>query len=326
VVEYGDIDVDNQFMQLFLSRLNDYILESIEIFNSVTVEDIRAVAVRRYENSRLSAISIAPLNQQVLPLLRTAWNQESPYWNVVNATSGNQTQQLRTGSTAVAVAQIMAFHGYPVRPAGTIVCPVSRVSFIGFHEPQFGSTFFSHMAYNWGGMTAAQRAVNLPAVRQREIGVLMFEVSSHLQMTYVAGRSRARLESVPIAFRNMGYNEPLVFVPYNFNIIRSSIDARRPVYMRGTSTCNTVEHSWVVDGYLDIPFGQFVHANLGMGGTSSGWYRGGVFDTRFPHCTLRPPPVMCERDRPVTVLPPSIWEGGYIFRDNLHIVPNVHRR
>ena len=49
VVEYGEIDVNNPFHQIFFSQLNEYILETIEIYNNITAEDIQAAAERREE-------------------------------------------------------------------------------------------------------------------------------------------------------------------------------------------------------------------------------------------------------------------------------------
>jgi len=367
VVEYGEIDMDIPFMRMFFSLLAVYVAESIYIFNNVTAEDIRAAVERRDEIDHLDARLAAPRSSvpqnAVGPLLRTAWNQREPYWYVINSIYGRQPgNKYLVGCVAVAVAQIMTFHGSPVGPEWTIQEPRNGRNIGSFTDPRNGETiYFRDIRYNWTDIRSARHARSLPWNLQREIGVLMFEVASrpNLNMNYgPAPKGSGAFDSaVPRTFQNMGFHSPPL-ENYNFSRIRASIDAGRPVYISGSRHRPILGviptgsgHAWVIDGYFIQGGVQFVHSNLGWGGTSNGWYRSGVFDTgNVPGATQMIPDPRCSsgctpgcipgctprciagcylgnRDRPGSPgLTPDIIPGGPVYRYLLRIIPQIARR
>jgi len=302
VVEDGELDADHPFFQVFFANLDDYILESMEVYNNVTAEEIEAAISRQ---AAVASSASDPSRSTTIRELRiaTRWDQDDPYNDVIRSLYG---QSYMTGCVAVAVAQIMAYHKHPAKPAARIVDPVYGRAYTSFIDPYTGSTIrFADMKYDWAAMTST--AVPASADAKRAVGVLMAEVADryNLNMAYGTKASSAFSKDVARTFRNMGYKNTSPQVPYNFNTIKASIDKGSPVYVSGYSLKTTTQvktpwwnifkkyqtvvshtdgHAWVIDGYRTSP--QMVHCNLGWGVTRNGWYYSGVFDTnRVPEPT-----------------------------------------
>jgi hypothetical protein len=363
VVEYGEIDLDIPFLYMFFSMLGDYVMESIEIFNSVTTEDIQAAIKRRDEIASMTAARmIQPAAQSVIrgPMLVTAWGQGhaptsahpwgNPYWDVINAIyerqNHNPLDKYVTGCWPVAIAQIMAFHRHPARPASTIRDPRDGRSITSFADPyaQGRTVRFADMRYNWGGpqggMTTQKRGIWLDGPsrdeRLREIGVLMFEIASrnNLDIDYGTRGGRSgdkngsfifnRSTVVPRTLGNMGYrtNETNIrFINYNLATVQASIRVGRPVIIRGDTTrdttTNTVKysggHAWIIDGYRTINGVTHIHCDLGWSGQSNGWYYSGVFDIN-------------RRNEATTPTQRSIKGTSGFYQFNLLMIPHIRPR
>ncbi len=83
---------------------------------------------------------------------------------------------------------------------------------------------------------------------QNSVGQLMYELgrNGNLDMSYSSSGSGAYSSSCPRTFSNFGYNQEGL-VDFSEASIKSSLNANRPVYMRGERS--TGGHAWVVDGY-----------------------------------------------------------------------------
>ena len=99
LVYEGDFDcTENPLWQMFLSLLNEYIQNTIELYNSLTDEDIAAAVAKSGAVESLSALWPGDLviTSRVEPLLRTQWDQSArwplqhdAYNSIVNRVAGN---------------------------------------------------------------------------------------------------------------------------------------------------------------------------------------------------------------------------------------------
>jgi len=314
-------DMDNPFLSVFYPNLGDYIVNTIEEYNSITGEEI-AAAVEQYsvvdaDGSRTAFGTVHDYDTPFAPLTAaTQWNQASPYWDVINSVAGRSSDKWNTGCVATAIAQIMACHGWPQKPASSLRRPNASSYTTSFTDPYSKTTkSFSGVVYEWAAMKSQVSASSLSNNIKTEIGVLMLEIGGKVNMTYETGKSGASSENVPGAFTAMGYKQATL-TDYNIGNIVASIDQKKPVYVSASDTKTTKKeyqwwdifhwfpktiityegHAWVIDDYrirtmvvpvlltvgpASIPMSVYqVHCNLGWGGGSNGWYQSGIFDTR----------------------------------------------
>lgn len=107
-------DITNDvFMQLFCSSFESYVEETVEIWNSLTSEDLQNA---RNAYAGISSSGNYEYSQwkynygNISNLLATKWNQQDPYNSAIKAIKG---QNYPAGCGTTAVAQIMAFHEFP---------------------------------------------------------------------------------------------------------------------------------------------------------------------------------------------------------------------
>ena len=165
----GDFhDTENPFWQIFLSCIDNYIYETIDIYNSITDQDITDVRARTAaEGARFIGwngydFSAMPIVDQ---LLSTKWNQNfpsdprdphklNPYNRIINTLAGNPQNLWPAGCVAVAMAQIVAYHEWPLRPPIEMLRPnTNAVVISNFKDPYVtnGDLYrsFSSISYNW---------------------------------------------------------------------------------------------------------------------------------------------------------------------------------
>jgi hypothetical protein len=274
LVENGAYDdTDNPVLGVFYACLEDYILATIELYNSIRDQDITvAMAKSKVEEARfvLGPDDLYLLSRVLYskgPLMETEWNQGEPYSDVINSIEGRPLDDddvsWPTGCVATAMAQIMAYHEWPLSPPATIRKPNYRTTAIsGFYDPYSPSsyTLFSDVVYNWGNMKTNSKATSLSNTYKNLIGVLMLAIGDKVSMQYDTsenGGSSAYTDDVPDAFGSMGYLEPKIR-SYNYEVIKDSIDQDKPVYISGKATKEYFlgifpvyknGHAWVIDGY-----------------------------------------------------------------------------
>jgi hypothetical protein len=216
--------------------------------------------------------------------LSTEWNQFFPYNYVVNnINNGTYSYQYAAGCVPVAMGQIMAYHRKP--------------------------TSTSYYTYNWNNMVSSPTKSSISDTGAMDIANLMHEIGIRVHATYSPGSTEANsLTYTKPVFQAMGYTVPSNFLSYtsaNFPTLRASIVANRPVYIRGKATGG---HAWVIDavrvmGYFEelydatgnpligisgpftgpgreSQYSDWVHCNLGWGGSNNAWYASGIFDCR----------------------------------------------
>ena len=216
------------------------------------------------------------VRHRVDALLKTKWNQGSPYNqslpNYYDGTTLKDAPAPLTGCVATAMAQVMNYHRWP---AATVARIPSYSTYYSKAEQSLkrdaipaGTTIdWDNMKNTYSGSeTAAQKAAVADLMKYCGFAVKMvYEKSS--------GGSTARhiLHALTDYF---GYDEGLCWKQreqYNRDeweeLLYDEMEAGRPVIIRGND--NEGGHAFVVDGYDGD--GLF-HVNWGWGGSGNGWF------------------------------------------------------
>ena len=307
VVENGRYDADIPQLGVFYSQLNDYILNTIGVYNNINEADIEN-ALRKNEARASSTyipitdvgsyrdfILVSSINDDSKNnekyILETKWSQGTPYNDYLNEKKilGNvfKGYNYKTGCGPVAIAQIMAFHGKPEK-----------------------SVLLDSHVYDWAAM--------MEGTDNYSIGKLMYEIGLYAKTLFILGSDGSKdnddkkdaagattRSGIKYGLVNLGYEDPGSFKSYNFEQVKSSIREGYPVIADGSTTGTflfgvTIStpmggHYWVIDGYrqmgtnvkrdkgsiIDFETNDYVHCNMGWkDGHANGWYISGVFNTK----------------------------------------------
>jgi hypothetical protein len=155
-----------------------------------------------------------------------------------------------------------------------------------------------------------------------------------MSASYTTSGTTTTTASAVTALRAMGYTTPNSFSTYNYASVKTSIQNNKPVLIRGDT--GTSGHMWVIDGvrrmayeediqlpggYIitwspslshEDPYRDWVHCNLGWGGTRNAWYLSGIFDAQYGSQSHAR--VIDDNSNPVI---------DYYFQYNIQILPNV---
>lgn len=205
------------------------------------------------------------------------WGQSpSPYNDSLPACTS--TTNKVAGCVAIAMGQIMAYHGKPV--SGSYV-----------HQ-KYGRTV--NVQYDWVKMREQLSAQYISTtVGLSGVANIIAEAGYKVYMDYGCSGSGAYDINVPQAYSRMGYTSSSL-VSFNLNTIVNDINNKRPVYIRGNG--NRGGHAWIIEGYkkiiYDIIYGRdcpnggtpipptvvgtishdYLYFNLGWHGSSNGYY------------------------------------------------------
>lgn len=205
------------------------------------------------------------------PLVMAKWDQ-SPHYNALAPFDNSFNQRTVAGCVATAMAMIMKYWNYPANGAGFHSYNHSKY---GVQSANFGST-----TYNYAQMP---NSVNSP---NNAVATLMYHCGVAVDMDFGVGATGGSAAYVinaksPIqhcaeyAFRNyFGYKPTLQgveranYTQTNWiNLIKSELDASRPVYYAGFGSGGG--HAFVCDGYDN---NNFFHFNWGWSGNFDGFF------------------------------------------------------
>ena len=207
--------------------------------------------------------------KSVSPLIRTKWDQDSPYNLLCPVLSEKKTV---TGCVATAMAQVMYYHQWPT--AATAAIPGYRPR-NGLHGdlPELAATTFG-----WNNMTLTYGASSTDA-QNTAVATLMKYCGWALQMNYDLGSAKgssAYNVSIAEALKTyFGYDGSVTYAQrqhYTYtewiDMIYAELAERRPVVLGGQSVGGG--HSFVCDGYQGD---DYFHLNWGWGGSGNGYFR-----------------------------------------------------
>ena len=232
------------------------------------------------------------------------WHQNDPYNYYVCRSRNSKLDDYVTGCGPTALAQLMAYHGHPLKCKLNVTIPNENLN-------------INNYAYNWASMrndfgTIGTNATSISSGGARDIAVLMYEIGLRTNAKYTKtvknssgtkdGSTSTSDSGMMVGLWTMGYNTPDSFFPYNFTMVQLSLITKMPVIMGGysNSTLKT-GHYWIIDGVRKMTYTEhlvdgskrewsnkdFVHCNVGwgesynnLGRSHNAWYISGIFDFR----------------------------------------------
>ncbi len=192
---------------------------------------------------------------EILPMIKTKWNQDAPYNNECPTVSGYKSV---TGCVATAVAQLMKYWEWPLRPTGSNA-----------------GVIFNGTVYDWKNMIDEYRMNDYTSTQANAVAKLMRQVGAAVNMQYSPYGSGAYDVDVQIAMpKYFDYNQGMFFHWKDYtplkewiNIVYSELAAGRPIYYTGSS--DEGGHAFVCDGYDK---NDYFHFNWGWGGYQDGYF------------------------------------------------------
>jgi len=203
------------------------------------------------------------------PFCSTVWDQGC-YYNAlcpVDVSFPSSCGHALTGCVATAMAQIMKRWNYPATGNGSHTYTPTTHPEYGAQTANFGAT-----TYNWDSMPDWVNSSN------SAVATLMFHCGVSVDMEYGPDGSGAYSEPVPGALINYFRYQPTAECKYRTsfandtawtNLIKTELDAGRPVYYSGGDTV-AGGHAFVCDGYNTTT--NMFHFNWGWSGLYDGYF------------------------------------------------------
>lgn len=220
----------------------------------------------------------ANVKDKVEPLLKTKWDQESPYYNKCPKVNN---KYCLTGCVATAMAQVMKYYEYPSGPTGSAT----------YTDPATNNQKTIKFAgvYDWDKMLDTYTG-NETTSQKNAVATLMFHCGASADMSYGTSGSGTYLKSALTGIINnfgykakyYGYRQDYEWYgegddyDYNkwYNSIYMEISDGHPVIYSANSYKNTSDwsgafaHCFVLDGY---DANGLVHVNWGWSGDADGY-------------------------------------------------------
>lgn len=327
---------DFPFMQMFCSNLEEYIEETAELWNSITnneLQEFRSVYADIASSGNYTFSNWVYNSGNISSITKTDWNQRSPYNSGIEAVKG---QNYLTGCGATSVAQIIAFHEFP-KQTTTIIKEILNKN--------WDKTKFWDGKYNWELMKEYSRANYLSTEGKSMVGALMYQVAEGIQSSYGTSATSSYSKNYSKFLESIGYSTG-VEQPYSFETIKKSIDNKCPLIITGaskkitkinkflwwsweTTTGYEGGHAFIIDGYCNMKCTatnrtnksdvqtfttNYVHCNLGWGGSCDGYYIDNVLATGTGSIAS---------DSTVESIKRSIYGEDYYYKYCLKIIPNI---
>ena len=200
--------------------------------------------------------------EAVAPLVKTTWDQGTPYNNLCPASGSQRTY---TGCVATSTAQVANYHRWPVKGTGehSITYGGKKLTF------DYGATTF-----DWANMLDSYSG-KYSTAQADAVATLMYGCGIGVDMSYSIYGSGALSLKIPYFLRdNMGYDKGAAMLLRDYytaadwdDIIYGELAAGRPVIYGGQS--KEGGHSFICDGYKSD---GYYHINWGWSGVSDGYF------------------------------------------------------
>lgn len=209
--------------------------------------------------------SDADMAMSVEPLVKTKWNQNTPYNAMCPVIDGVNAV---TGCVATGMAQVMRFHAWPAKGVGSH----TNANHTDY-SADFGAT-----EYDWDNMLY-EYADDATQEQKDAVATLMYHCGVATDMCYTTGESYTPSMFAGQALVNyFGYNPYMHYEGRDYmtdeewkSLLVSELQAGRPlVYWGMTAEESGLGHFFVCDGY-DAASGKF-HFNWGWSGAYDGYY------------------------------------------------------
>lgn len=222
----------------------------------------------------------------VSPLIKTTWDQDSPYWNLCPTKNGNTCY---TGCVATAMAQVMNYHQWPIKGTGSHSITYNSKTYTA----NFGTT-----TYDWANMKNSYSSSST-STQKTAVATLMYHCGVAVDMAYgtaseggsgaytidfngyFSGQGKMCAETALTTF--FGYKSSTIKGYYRngetgmkkwtesewIAMLKEELDASRPIMYAGGDSEGETGHSFVCDGYDSS---NKFHFNWGWSGSCDGYY------------------------------------------------------
>ena len=245
--------------------------------------------------SPATTIRRAGVTESIEPLLKTTWNQTTPYNNLCPiATNGGKEGyggRCPAGCVPVAIAQVLNYWKWPMHGYGK-------------HTNRNNSSQtadFTQSVYDWDNMLDSY-AGEYNEKQAEAVAKLISDIGCAMNTEYKNGESGTFYETAKdYLFRYFDYHPDVISdwwkdagirgVSYA-DWLKAELRAKRPVICHGFVSVNE-SHAFVCDGFMYYEDGYYVgdekrfnffHINFGWGGQSDGYFAD--FDTEATFYTL----------------------------------------
>jgi len=227
----------------------------------------------------------------VEPLTTSNWDQGRYFntlcpFNPYVSNSSSLDNRVYTGCVAVAMSGLAYYYRYPNRGSqGYSYIPSPDAE---NHDPYIYSRQtirLSDQNFDYNAMTNSLSSYN------NEVAKLMYNMGVSANMGYGSEGSGAVSEFALEQMKEIWkYSKDAVMRRYdefnNYNmwaeILKSELDAMRPIYYSGRPSAGGSGHAWIVDGYIDVDSANtYYHCNWGWGGLDNGFFKLGEFKSKY---------------------------------------------
>ncbi len=243
-----------------------YLLDRYKKEISVAMKDQSLPRDRAWDRKELPSEKKAAAESTATvidPIIDVTWDQGGGWNMFCPADEAGPTGHVYVGCVAVAMAQAMSVHEYPVKPKGI-------KSYV--HE-DYGSIAVNYdMAgpYNWDEMSATSAdSFNAMLLYHCAVAVEM-DFSPSGSGAYVRTAASSMIQYFSYS-RNLKYKDRFVDAEEWEAALVDELAAGHPIVYRGQPEDGT-GHAWNLDGYSDEAGSGFFHMNFGWSGSQNGYY------------------------------------------------------
>ena len=238
-----------------------------------SVDDVPAALAEMLENyaAQIEALDqgveprILTSRQPISPMVPSMWSQNTPFNIQLPFVS---SEHAVTGCVATAMAQVMYYWKWPVRPTATIPAYTTETN-------QIYMPALAPVDFNWDAMQDTYYTTDTLSTAAQAVSTLLLYCAQSVEMDYKESTSGATTTYSPVAFsRYFGYDSGahslnrLNYTAQEWeNIIYAELQAAQPVIISGRKA--TGGHAFICDG-CDAD-GLF-HINWGWNGKSNGFF------------------------------------------------------
>ncbi len=200
----------------------------------------------------------------VTPLIRSMWDQDSPYNDFCPADASGPGGHVYVGCVATAMSQIMYYYRYPS---------------VGNGNHSYTPNGYPTQSVNYGNTTYHwEEMLNSPGETNDAIATLSWHAGVAVDMMYSADGSGAYSSDVPDALQTyfwydtdyIAYKSSYTTATWRTKLM-TNLDALKPIYYSGSDP-DAGGHAFVCDGYHGGDTDTLFHFNWGWSGSGNGYF------------------------------------------------------
>lgn len=274
VLGYGDsplTDADGE-MAPGLEWLLDLYAAEIEYVRQNPADADASTLIR-------TASASSATKEAIAPLIKTKWDQNAPFNNLVPYYGSNNKQEARSasGCVATALAQIMYYYKYPTKGTGSITYKYNYKTNQGINNKTSNTLTLnlSNTTFNWSSMLTDYSG-NYTNAQAEAVATLMYACGVAVHARYGKSTSAKTVKDVGALGENFGYSSDMRYYYRDYSdftadewedLIYGSLSRERPVIYSGGN--DSSGHSFICDGYQG---NHYFHFNWGWSGKSDGYF------------------------------------------------------